>query len=173
MKALAAVWLGLLAASFVDAADRPVVIIKDARIVTVAGPVIEKGSVLISGGKVATVGPSVAVPEGATVIDGTGKTVYPGLIDGLTSLGLVEIQSVPGSVDTAEVGDVNPHARAWVALNPHSEQLPVARANGITTALAAPAGGLISGQSATILVPGSPVTIPEVTKVFRLRTANA
>jgi imidazolonepropionase-like amidohydrolase len=155
VKALAAVWLGLVAAPFVDAAERPVVIIKDARIVTVAGPVIEKGSVLISGGKVAAVGPSVAVPPGATVIDGAGKTVYPGLIDGLTSLGLVEIQSVPGSVDTAEVGDVNPHARAWVALNPHSEQLPVARANGITTALAAPTGGLISGQSALIRLAGA------------------
>jgi imidazolonepropionase-like amidohydrolase len=145
----------MLASSPLGAAEMSMVLIKDARIVTVGGPVIEKGSVLISGGKIAAVGPSIAVPESATVIDGSGKTVYPGLIDGLTSLGLVEIQSVPGSVDTAEVGEVNPHARAWVALNAHSEQLPVARANGITTALAAPSGGLISGQSALIRLAGA------------------
>jgi imidazolonepropionase-like amidohydrolase len=155
VRTLAFVGLGMLAASPLGAAEMSMVVIKDARIVTVGGPVIEKGSVLISGGKIAAVGPSVAVPEGASVIDGSGKTVYPGLIDGLTSLGLVEIQSVPGSVDTAEVGEVNPHARAWVALNAHSEQLPVARANGITNALAAPAGGLISGQSALIRLAGA------------------
>ena len=129
--------------------------ITGARIVTVAGPVIEKGTVLISGGKIAAVGADVAVPPEATVIDGTGQTVYPGLIDGLTTLGLTEIGSVAGSVDVAETGDVNPHARAWIAVNPHSELLPVARANGITAALAAPAGGLVSGQSALIRMAGS------------------
>ena len=116
---------------------------------------IEKGTVLISGGKITAVGPSVAVPAGATVIDATGQTVYPGLIDGLTTLGLVEIGSVSGSVDTTETGDVNPHAEAWIAINPHSELLPVARANGITAALAAPAGGLISGQSALLRLAGT------------------
>jgi imidazolonepropionase-like amidohydrolase len=81
--------------------------------------------------------------------------VYPGLIDGLTTLGLTEIGSVPGMVDTTEVGDMNPHARAWVAVHAHSELIPVARANGITAALAAPAGGLVSGQSAIIRLAGS------------------
>jgi imidazolonepropionase-like amidohydrolase len=58
-------------------------------------------------------------------------------------------------VDVTEVGDVNPHAQAWVAVHPHSELIPVARANGITVALAAPAGGLVSGQSALIRLAGS------------------
>jgi len=129
--------------------------ITGARIVTVSGPVIEKGTVVIAGGKIAALGADVAAPAGATVIDGTGRTVYPGLIDGLTTLGLTEIGSVAGSVDVAETGDVNPHAQAWVAVNPHSDLLPVARANGITAALAAPTGGLISGQSALIRMAGS------------------
>jgi imidazolonepropionase-like amidohydrolase len=129
--------------------------ITGARIVTVSGPVIERGTVVISGGKIAALGADVAVPPGATVIDGSGQTVYPGLIDGLTTLGLTEIGSVAGSVDVAETGDVNPHARAWIAVNPHSELLPVARANGITAALAAPTGGLVSGQSALIRMAGS------------------
>ena len=130
-------------------------VLRGGRVVPVSGPPIEKGIVVVSGGKIAAVGADVAVPAGATVIDTTGQTVYPGLIDGLTTLGLTEIGSVAGSVDTTEVGDINPHAKAWVALNPHSELIPVARANGITAALAAPEGGLISGQSVLIRLAGS------------------
>jgi imidazolonepropionase-like amidohydrolase len=128
--------------------------ITGARIVTVSGPVIEKGTIVIAGGKIAAIGATAAIPSGATVIDGAGKTVYPGLFDGLTTLGLTEIGSVAGSVDVAEIGDINPHAKAWIAVNPHSELLPVARANGVTAALAAPTGGLVSGQSALIRTAG-------------------
>jgi imidazolonepropionase-like amidohydrolase len=132
------------------------VVIRGGRVVTVSGPVIENGTVVISGGKIAAVGANVAAPAGATVIDAVGKTVYPGLIDGLTSLGLVEVgQGAAGTVDTTEVGEINPHAKTWVALHPHSEQIPVARANGLTAALSAPAGGLISGQSALIRLSGT------------------
>jgi imidazolonepropionase-like amidohydrolase len=145
--------LVMLVPAMATAAD--VVAIRGGRIVTVSGPVIEKGTVVVSGGKITAVGAAVEVPAGATVIDASGQTVYPGLIDGLTTLGLTEIGSVAGSVDTTETGDVNPHAEAWIAVNPHSELLPVARANGITAALAAPAGGLISGQSALLRLAGS------------------
>ena len=145
-----------LSAATVSAADAPIVIvIKGARIVTVSGPTLEKGTLVLSGGKIAAVGAELAVPAGAKVIDGSGKTVYPGLIDGLTTLGLVEIGSVPGSVDTSEVGDVNPQAKAWIAVQAHSELIPVARANGVTAALAAPQGGLISGQSALLRLTGT------------------
>ena len=73
---------------------------------------IEKGTIVLSGGKIVAVGgTSAAIPGVASVIDATGQTVYPGLVDGLTTLGLTEISSVPGSVDTTETGDVNPHAR--------------------------------------------------------------
>ena len=131
-------------------------VIRNARIVTVSGPVIERGSVLISGARIAAIGADVAVPPGAVVIDGSGKTVYPGLIDGLTRIGLVEIgQGAAGTVDSNETGDVNPHAKAWVAVHPHSELIPVARANGVTAVLSAPGGGLISGQSALIRLAGS------------------
>jgi len=127
----------------------------NARVVTVSGPTIEKGTVLVSNGRIAAVGADVAVPEGTETVDALGQTLYPGLIDGLTVLGLTEIGSVAGSVDTTEQGDVNPHAKAWIALQPHSDLLPVARANGVTAALTAPDGGLISGQSALIRLTGS------------------
>ncbi|HEY5908294.1 MAG TPA: amidohydrolase family protein [Vicinamibacteria bacterium] len=147
-------WLGAAvctsAARAAEPTDVPIAI-TGARIVTVSGPVIEKGTLVVSGGKIAAVGPSVAVPAGAKVIDATGQTLYPGLIDGLTALGLVEIQSVAGSVDIREIRDVNAEARAWVAVNPHSEALAVTRANGITAALAAP----VSGQSALLRLAGT------------------
>lgn len=153
MRAALAV-LAALASTAAAAQDAPFAIV-GARVVTVSGPALEKATVVVSGGRIAAVGPDVAVPEGAEAIDGTGQTLYPGLIDGLTILGLTEIGSVPASVDTTEAGDVNPHARAWVALQPHSELIPVARANGVTAALAAPNGGLISGQSALIRLAGT------------------
>ena len=145
--------LALLAAP-AGAADGATAI-QGGRVYTVSGAVLENATVLISGGKIAAVGAEVEIPPGATVIDASGKSVYPGLIDGLTTLGLTEIGSVPGSVDITETGDVNPQVRAWVAVHPHSELIPVARANGVTAALAAPAGGLVSGQSALIRLTGS------------------
>jgi imidazolonepropionase-like amidohydrolase len=133
-----------------QAADTALVI-TGAKVVTVSGAVLENASVVIQNGKITSVGTGLTAPAGARVIDGKGKTVYPGLFDGLTTLGLAEVTgNAPGTVDTNETGDVNPHAKAWVALHPDSELLPVARAFGITTALAAPGGGLISGQSAVI-----------------------
>ena len=132
------------------AAETPLAI-TGARVVTVSGPVLEKGTVVIGDGKIVAVGAAVTVPPGARVIDGSGQTLYPGLIDGLTTLGLVEISSVAGSVDTREIREFNAEARAWVAVNPHSEAIPVARANGVTAALSAPT----SGQSALIRLTGT------------------
>jgi imidazolonepropionase-like amidohydrolase len=157
MKAIGiALSLALLRAS-AEGASGEVTAIVGARVVPVDGPVIDKGTVVLANGKIAAVGPAVTVtpPAGARIVDGTGKTVYPGLVDALNQIGLTEIQSVPGSMDTTEVGDVNPQARTWVAVNPHSEMIPVARAAGVTAALSAPAGGLVSGQSALLRLSGS------------------
>src|SRR5262249_41809726 len=68
--------------------------IRNARIVTVTGSIIERGSVLIKEGKIAAVGATVAIPREAKVIDATGLSVYPGLIDSDTILGLSEVGQV-------------------------------------------------------------------------------
>jgi imidazolonepropionase-like amidohydrolase len=128
--------------------------IRNARIVTVTGPVIESGTVLIAGGKIAAVGADVSVPASAKVIDGKGLSVYPGLIDADTELGLTEIGSVAGSVDTSEIGDNNANIHVDVALHPDSSHIAVTRVNGVTTAVTAPRGGLIAGQSAIINLDG-------------------
>ena len=77
--------------------------IRNAKIFPVSGPEITSGTVVISGGKIQAVGASVAVPAGAQVIDGTGLSIYPGMMDAGTSLGLSEIpQGAPATVDIAE-----------------------------------------------------------------------
>jgi imidazolonepropionase-like amidohydrolase len=130
-----------------------------------------KGTLVISGGKIAAMGPDVKAPPGAVVIDGTGLSVYPGLIDALTNLGLTEIGSVAGTRDEVEIGGIQPDLKALTAVNPHSEILPVTRANGITSALTAPQGGLISGQSAVIRLDGWVPAEMAVKDVFALHVS--
>jgi imidazolonepropionase-like amidohydrolase len=130
--------------------------IRSARIVTVSGPVIENGTVVIRDGKIEAVGANVAVPAGSQEIDARGLSIYPGMIDLSTSIGLVEIGSgAPGTVDTAETGDMNPNAVAMIALNPHSAHIPVTRIGGVTTVLSIPIGNIISGQASLINLRGS------------------
>ncbi|HVS32217.1 MAG TPA: amidohydrolase, partial [Thermoanaerobaculia bacterium] len=128
--------------------------IRNATIHPVTSAPVPNGTIVFSNGVITAVGAGVAVPAGATVVDGTGLSVYPGLIDAGSKVGLVEISSVAGTVDTTELGDMNPNARADVAINPHSNLVNVTRVNGVTAVLTVPAGGVISGQSALIQLAG-------------------
>src|SRR5688572_31871308 len=74
--------------------------ITNARIVTGAGPVIGRGTIVIRDGLISAVGPNVAAPADARVIDGTGMTVYPGLIDSNTSLGIPPPAPTPSAEAT-------------------------------------------------------------------------
>lgn len=131
--------------------------IRNAHIVTVSGADIDNGTIVIRDGRIQAVGAGASVPAGAQTIDARGLSVYPGMIDLGTSLGLIEIteNGATGWVDTQEVGDMNPNAMAWVSLNPHSAHIGTTRVNGVTSALSAPLGGLISGQAAFINLLGS------------------
>jgi imidazolonepropionase-like amidohydrolase len=130
--------------------------IRNAHIVTVSGADIENGTIVIRDGKIAAVGATVDVPAGAQSIDARGQFIYPGMMDIGTQLGLVEIgQGASGTVDTAEIGDMNPNAKAIIAINPHSAHIGVTRVDGVTSALSLPAGGLISGQAALINLIGT------------------
>jgi imidazolonepropionase-like amidohydrolase len=130
------------------------VAIRNATIVPVSSATIPNGTIVFSNGVITAVGASATIPANATVIDGTGLFVYPGLIDSGSHVGLEEISAVPGTVDTAELGDINPNARAEVAVNPHSNVIPVTRVNGITSVVTEPEGGIISGSSAMINLAG-------------------
>jgi imidazolonepropionase-like amidohydrolase len=128
--------------------------IRNATIVPVTSTPIANGTIVFANGVITAVGTNANIPGDATVIDGTGLFVYPGLIDSGTTVGLKEIDSVAGTVDVTEIGDINPNARADVAVNPHSNLIPVTRLNGITSVVTEPGGGLVSGQSALVQLAG-------------------
>jgi imidazolonepropionase-like amidohydrolase len=132
-------------------------VIRNARIVTVSGPEIENGTIVIRDGKIEAVGTTTAsAPAGAQEIDARGLVVYPGMIDAGTSMGLVEIGSgAPGTVDSTEIGDMNPNAAAIIAVNPHTAHVPVTRVGGVTSVVTMPRGGVISGQAAVINLNGT------------------
>src|SRR5215211_8999762 len=113
------------------------VAIENARIVTVSGPTIERGTVLIRGGKIAAVGADVAVPAGARVIDATGKIVTPGWIESATQIGIVEIPSgAEGSDDQASTDkDLSAAFNVVDSFNGDTTVIPVTRVEGITDAV--------------------------------------
>ena len=133
--------------------ERPIALV-GATVHTAIGPPIENATIVFEDGRITQVGRNASVPSGADRIAVTGKHIYPGLIAANTSIGLVEVSAVRATRDMAESGDVTPNVRAEVSVNPDSELIPVARANGITMALSIPLGGLISGTSALIELDG-------------------
>ena len=132
---------------------RPI-LIRGATLHTVSGETIQNGSVLFKDGKITEIGASVSIPGDSEVVDGKGLHVYPGLMESYSSIGLVEIDSIRASIDSTEIGNLNPNVRAAVAFNPDSEAIPVARANGVLSSIVAPNGGLISGRAALMAMDG-------------------
>ncbi len=143
--------------------------ITNAKIVTVSGTTIPNGTVVIKDGKITAVGSKVSIPSGAQKVDGKGLSVYPGMIDAGTNMGLLEIgNAVTGTVDVRETGNINPNAKAILGINPHTSHINVTRVNGITTVLSMPNGGLIAGQSAIINLNGSTQREMAVVPTFAL-----
>jgi len=120
---------------------------------TVSGDTISAGQVLIVDGKISAVDKTVAASEAKT-IDLSGQHLYPGMIALNTELGLVEISAVRATRDFAEVGEFTPEVQSWLAVNPDSELLPVARANGVAYFEPAPQGGVVAGQSGLVALEG-------------------
>ncbi|MBL8695855.1 MAG: amidohydrolase family protein [Planctomycetes bacterium] len=151
----------------VAAPAQPVIAIVNGTVIPVDGAPMENATVLVKDGLIAAVGRDVAIPQGATTLDAKGFFVYPGLIDAGTPLGLREIGSVPATNDGGEGADgFQPDLRASRAVHAASEHIPVARANGITTALVPPFGGTIAGQASLMHLDGW--TAPEMSVVDAL-----
>ncbi|MBI1842986.1 MAG: amidohydrolase family protein [Verrucomicrobia bacterium] len=129
------------------------ILIKGAVIHTVSGSVISPGQIWIKDAKIQDVGERIDAPE-AVSVDLTGQHVYPGLIAASTALGLTEIGAIRATHDMREVGKFNPDVRSWIAMNPDSELIPVARANGIAHIVPTPQGGLIAGHSGLVALEG-------------------
>jgi imidazolonepropionase-like amidohydrolase len=147
--------------------------ITNARIVPVSGAEVPRGTIVVRNGLIAAVGANVATPPDARVIDGNGLSVYPGLIDADTSLGLPASATPQGggrggggfaiaqtnapqiaALNSAQPVGLQPEVRADEFLRPGGDQIDNARNAGITAALTAPREGIFAGQSAFINLAG-------------------
>lgn len=131
--------------------------IVNGRLVTVSHGVVERGTLLIDGGKFVAVGEGLAVPDEAQVIDAAKAWVYPGLIDTRTSVGLYGDGGGFQNADNEETTDPD---TAWVraidALNPGDTAFADAREAGVTTLLAGPGtSNVAGGLSAVVKTAGS------------------
>jgi imidazolonepropionase-like amidohydrolase len=150
--------------------------ITNARLVPVSGPVIDQGTIVIRDGLIAAIGAQVKVPADARVIDGSGLSVYPGLIDSYTSLGYPAASSAAagrggaggrGVATTTSAADgapnsrygvgMQPEVRAVDQLDPADDAFDAAHSAGFTTALTSNATGIYRGQSALIDLDGTDV----------------
>ncbi|WP_435015814.1 amidohydrolase family protein [Tundrisphaera sp. TA3] len=121
----------------------------------VSGPDISRGTIVISGGKIAAIGgPETPVPAGAKVVDAAGLDIWPGMLDAGSTLGLFEVGSLPETQDSSDSAEFQPELRSSIALHPDSELIPVSRANGVLSSFAQPGGGVISGQGCVIGLDG-------------------
>jgi imidazolonepropionase-like amidohydrolase len=156
-----AVTAAVLAPAGVDAQVRMTVppqsvpvAIRGATIHTVTNGVIENGTILFDNGLITAIGADIQIPAGARVVDGTGKHIYPGLIDAYSTVGISEIGAVDVSNDVNELGDFNPNVRADVAVNAESRHIGTSRSAGVLVAFSTPGGGLVSGMSSALSLEG-------------------
>jgi hypothetical protein len=170
------IWMLLLAA--VSYADQPSAIaLRNARVVTVSGPAIERGTVVLRNGLIEAVGENAAIPADAWVIEGQGLTAYPGLIDALSTAGIPEpAPAAPAAApvtatrgrSTAAVRapstgvprgpEDRPRTTSWLRaadqFEPSDRRFEEARSAGFTTAAIYPTAGLLAGHGAVVNLAG-------------------
>lgn len=141
------------------------VAIRNARIVPVSGAPIDGGTIVLANGLIKAVGTKVDVPAEAVVIDGTNLTVYPGLIDAFSDLGMATPTPPPapgagsGSARAAVRGpEDRPGSTPWVQaaeeFRADDRKIETWRNGGVTTVVTAPRGGIFPGQAAVVNLNG-------------------
>src|SRR5580704_15288516 len=151
--------LSSFAALAAQAPPPKVIAITGAKLLTVSHGIIDNGVLVMADGKIAAIGENgkVKIPSGAKIVDAKGMTVYPGLIDPESNFGLTEIGSDQMTNDMVERSDeIMPHMHVYDAFHSETELIPVARLNGITNAVVAPAtDDTIAGQDIFIQLFGT------------------
>ncbi len=129
------------------------------KVLTMAGRPLEKGTVLVDGGKITGVGAGILAPGGAEIFDATGMIVMPGMIDCHTHVGIVEEIYREEGDDSNEMTDpVTPHLRAIDAVNPHDLGFRDAVAGGVTTIVTGPgSANIIGGEMVALKTRGTVV----------------
>lgn len=113
------------------------------------GTVIANATVVFNDGVITAMG-DAATPTQGTVVDASGKHMYPGIIAPAKSLGLVEVNAVRASDDQDELGDFIPHIRSLIAYNAESKVVESMRPNGVLLGQTTPQGGRVSGTSSIV-----------------------
>ncbi len=135
-----------------------VIAITGGKLLTITHGTIENGVIVLEDGKIAAVGPAATtkVPKDAQVFDARGMTVYPGLFDAETNLGLTEVEADEAGNDLVEKSDeISPQMRVVDAFHAETVRIPVQRINGVTNAIVAPASeDSVAGQDALIQLYG-------------------
>ncbi len=129
-------------------------VIRNVNVMTAAGPMIRNGAISVANGKIISVGTVVDVPAGATVIDGAGKYVTPGIIDTHSHLG---VYAAPGGQALSDGNEatnpVTPYVWAEHSVWPQDPQFPRNLAGGVTTLQVLPgSANLIGGRSVVLKV---------------------
>lgn len=156
--AISAALTALFLASLACFAQPKPVVLKGGKLLTITHGVIENGVLVMENGKITALGPAkgVSLPKDARVIDVAGMTVYPGLIDSETYLGLTEISAEQSTNDLLEPSDeIMPHMHVADAFHAESALIPVTRVNGVTNAIVAPESrDTLPGQDSFIQLDG-------------------
>jgi imidazolonepropionase-like amidohydrolase len=171
-----------LAIGALSADTRTAIAIHNARVVQVSGPVIPRGTVVVRNGLIEAVGADVAVPADAWVIEAEGLTVYPGLIDALSTFGMPDAAPAPttggggrgggggqqaapaaqtaaaSTTPPARGPEDRPATTSWLKaadlVKPTDRRLDGARGEGFTTAVTFPPRGIFAGQGAIVNLGG-------------------
>ncbi len=168
-----------LMAGALSAGPPGAIAIRNARVFPVSGPSIAKGTVVLRNGLIEAVGADVAVPADAWVIEGEGLTVYPGLIDALSTFGIPDAapptpaggargatpQPAPPPVTSAQPAapaargpEDRPSTTSWLKaadlVKTTDRRLESVRAEGFTTAVTFPNHGIFAGQGAIVNLAG-------------------
>ena len=145
-------------------------LIRNATILTAAGPVLERGAILLRDGKIVAVGANIDAPAGAVVIDATGKWVTPGIIDTHSHLGVYPAPAIQSTQDGNEMTSPNT-AEVWAdhSLWPHDPQFELALAGGVTAMQLLPgSANLFGGRSVTVKTVPSRTPTPPRTSLRRV-----
>ncbi|MCZ6688044.1 MAG: amidohydrolase [Planctomycetota bacterium] len=132
--------------------EAPTIALRGGTVLTVSNGTIEGGTVVMSGGKITAVGKDVAIPEGATVVDVSGKFVMPGIVDTHSHMGVYSWPGGRANADGNEATDpITPHVRAEDSVNVEDPAFERALAGGVTTIQIIPgSANLIGGQGVVV-----------------------
>ncbi len=139
---------------FAQSMQKKRILIEGATVHVGNGDVIPTGLVGIENGKIILVKNSLATSysksDWDTIINASGKHLYPGFMAPNSSLGITEIESIRATMDISEVGIMNPHIRSLIAYNCESEVIATVKTNGVLFTQPTPSSGIITGTSSIL-----------------------